>query len=251
MFALLSILVFLISLGGADHGVRWQAQRDTALDLREAEEPKRRRRFALPAHSKQSVDIKTTFDEAKNRSTVRLAPVQISGEKDKYYSLHIAAAYSYPGRVPQRPETIDFELRSVVKARKLKIDLYVEFVVDGEKVFLSSSRSAIKNPVRGRPWVGERLIFRVPYETLLKITKAQQFEIKMDAVTFGVGEKQLEALREFVRKISADSAMVRKRTSESHSTYLSLCREGGKRSAPPLNSNCQSRLNESLSQPLV
>src|SRR5437016_3742689 len=37
-------------------GVRWQAQRDTALDSgwpdRSSADPKRRRRFALPAHSK-------------------------------------------------------------------------------------------------------------------------------------------------------------------------------------------------------
>jgi hypothetical protein len=35
-------------------GVRWQAQRDTALDLQSPEIQKnvKRRRFALPAHSK-------------------------------------------------------------------------------------------------------------------------------------------------------------------------------------------------------
>jgi hypothetical protein len=33
-------------------GVRWQAKRDTAMDLAATYNPKRRRRFALPAHSK-------------------------------------------------------------------------------------------------------------------------------------------------------------------------------------------------------
>jgi hypothetical protein len=38
--------------------VRWQAQRDTALDsLAGDHHPKRRRRFALPAHSKKSLQV--------------------------------------------------------------------------------------------------------------------------------------------------------------------------------------------------
>ena len=40
----------LRSLGQALFGVRWQAQRDTVFA---PSHPKRRRRFALPAHSKQ------------------------------------------------------------------------------------------------------------------------------------------------------------------------------------------------------
>jgi hypothetical protein len=37
-------------------GVRWQAERDTALDLfKDKLNPKRRRHFALPAHSKKAM----------------------------------------------------------------------------------------------------------------------------------------------------------------------------------------------------
>jgi Ni/Co efflux regulator RcnB len=43
--------------------------------------------------------IETTYDRDKNMTTVWMAPVKISGEKDKYYSLHFAPAYSYPGRL--------------------------------------------------------------------------------------------------------------------------------------------------------
>ena len=46
--------------------------------------------------------------------------------------------------------------------------------------------------------MGERLVFRMPYETLVKITKAKTFEIKFDAVTFLVGETQKQALRDFL-----------------------------------------------------
>ncbi|MGH9929663.1 MAG: hypothetical protein ACREA9_10635, partial [Pyrinomonadaceae bacterium] len=74
----------------------------------------------------------------------------------------------------------------------------VVFVIDGETVFLSSNRWAIKRPVLGRVWMGERLVFRMPYETYVRITKAQTFEIKFDGFRFPVGETQKEALRELL-----------------------------------------------------
>jgi len=146
--------------------------------------------------------IETTYDSSKDRTTVRLAPVQISGEKDKYHSLHMAPSFSFPGHELQRPSKIDFELQTIVKARLLDSDLYVVFIVDGETTFLSSSnRRAILRPVPGRRWIGEQLIFNMPYEMLLKITKAKKFEIKFEEVRFEVGETQLQALREFAAQI--------------------------------------------------
>ncbi len=146
--------------------------------------------------------IEVVYDRSKDKTTVRLAPVRISGEKDKYHSLHMAPAFSYPGQEPRTPEIIDFELRTVVKG-KLKIDLYVLFVVDGEKIFLSSNRWGVKKGNLGRGWMGEHLVFRMPYETFLKITRASSFEIKLDGISFPVGEEQLQALRELARQIKA------------------------------------------------
>jgi hypothetical protein len=145
--------------------------------------------------------IETTYDSSKDRTTVRLSPVQISGEKDKYYSLHMMPAFSFPGHQLKRPAFIDFELRTVVKARWLDSDLYVVFLIDGESKFLSSNRSAIARPIPGRRWIGERLVFRMPYETLVQITKAKTFAIKFDSVRFDVGEPQLGALREFAEQM--------------------------------------------------
>jgi hypothetical protein len=112
--------------------------------------------------------------------------------------------FSYPGKDPRTPEFVNFELTSVVAGR-LRTDLYVVFLIDGEKIFLSSSRSAIKRPVPGRVWVGERLVFRMPYETFVRITKAKTFEIKFDAVRFPVGERELQALRELLTYMEPQS----------------------------------------------
>ena len=95
--------------------------------------------------------LETSYDAGKDKTTIRLAPVEISGENGKYHSLQMSPAFSYSGKEPRIPEIIDFELRTVIRGR-LDTDLYVVFVIDGEKVFLSSNRWAIKRPVPGRVW---------------------------------------------------------------------------------------------------
>jgi hypothetical protein len=146
--------------------------------------------------------FETTYDNVKKQTTVRLLPVKISGEKDKYYSLHMSPSFSYEGQTPVTPSIIEFELQTVVKGR-LSTDLYVVFIIDGETIFLSSSRWAVKRPVPGRVWMGERLVFRMPYETLLKVARAKKLEIKMDAVRFAFGETQLHAIRDFAEKLKS------------------------------------------------
>ena len=49
-----------------------------------------------------------------------------------------------------------------------------------------------------RLWVGERLVFRMPYATFMRITKARTFAIKFDGVEFSVGETQKQALSELL-----------------------------------------------------
>ena len=149
----------------------------------------------------QPARIETTYDGVKDRTTVRLAPVQISGEKDKYHSLHMTPSFSFPGHQIQRPSKIDFELQTIVKARLLDSDLYVVLIVDGETIFLSSNRRAIMRPVPGRRWIGEQLIFNMPYGTFVKITKARKFEIRFDGVRFEVGEPQVQTLQELASKM--------------------------------------------------
>ncbi len=156
--------------------------------------------LTIPSAAAQeaSAQIETNYDAEKDKTTIKLAPLQISGEREKYISLHMSPAFSFPGHQFATPAIIDFELQTVVRAKLLRTDLYVVFMIDGEKVFLSSNRWAVKRPVPGRVWVGERLVFRMPYETFVKITKAASVEIKFDAVTFSLGGTQKQALRDFL-----------------------------------------------------
>lgn len=157
---------------------------------------------ALGQLSSGTVKIETSYDTGKGKTTVRMEPFKVSGNNDKYHSLHIAPSFSYAGRQPQIPSTIDFEIQTVVKG-KLRKDLYVVFIVDGETIFLSSNRWGVNRPVPGRSWMGERLVFNMPYETLLKIASAKSFAIKMDAVKFEFGEEQMRAIRDFAKGVQS------------------------------------------------
>lgn len=147
--------------------------------------------------SVQTAQIETKYDAAKDMTTESLPPLQVSGEKDEYYSLHVAISFDYPGRTFKAPEFFRFEIRSVVKGRKLNPDLYVVFLVDGETIHLSSNRWAVKHPVRGKSWIGERMVFRMPYDTFVKLTKAKAVAIRMGYARFDLAERSLQRLREF------------------------------------------------------
>lgn len=143
----------------------------------------------------------SVYDLTRNVTTVRLPSTELSGAKDRYYSLSFSIDYSYPGKTPVPPERVNFELTSVVKARRLNTDLYVVFVVDGKPIHFSSNRSAIRNPVRGRPWIGEKMVFLIPREEFLKLAAAKTLAIKMGDVTFEFGEESRTHIRTFAEEI--------------------------------------------------
>jgi len=146
--------------------------------------------------SPQTAQIDTKYDQNKDITTVSLPPLQVSGEKDEYFSLHVAISFDYRGHTLRPPDFLRFEIRSVVKVRKLNPDLYVVFLVDGETIHLSSDRWAIKNPVRGKSWIGERMVFRMPYDTFIKLTKAGVVAIRMGGARFDLPERSLQRLRD-------------------------------------------------------
>lgn len=146
-------------------------------------------------------EIRTTYDLQKNLTTVRLPSTELSGEKDHYHSLSFSIDYSYPGKTPVLPERVNFELTSVVKTRRLNPDLYVVFVVDGNPIHFSSNRSAIRKPVPGRPWIGEKMVFLIPREDFLKLAAAEKLAIKMGGVTFEFSEELRDSVRLFAEGI--------------------------------------------------
>ena len=106
------------------------------------------------------------------------------------------------GHIARAPEFLSFEIRSVVKGGKLNPDLYIVLLVDGETIFLSSNRWAVKNPVPGRRMIGERIVMRMPYQTFLKVTAAKKAAIRMGGTTFELDDHHREALRTLAEKVN-------------------------------------------------
>jgi hypothetical protein len=131
----------------------------------------------------------------KGATIIRSKPLPVSAPKDPYHSLSFSISYPF-SEILAWPKTVKFELVSVVKARKLNTDLYVIFVVDGKEIHFSSNRSAIRRPVPGKPWIGERMVFLIPYEQFHKMVEAKTLSVKLGGVTFDFDYKARRAMGE-------------------------------------------------------
>jgi len=148
-------------------------------------------------------EVVRDYSPSKNETTVRLMSSKFSGPKDRYHSLSYSISYSYPGQEPKPPSDVNFELVSVVKASRLNTDLYVVFLIDGKEIHFGSNRSAVPKPVRGKPWVGERMVFLIPREEFLKMADAQKLGVKLGGVSFEFDEAARAAVRAFAEMIKA------------------------------------------------
>lgn len=146
--------------------------------------------------------IDNVLDENTKIRTLRLRSIPISGPKDRYHSLAFSIYALYRADWTERPDIVYFELVSVVKARKLNTDLYVVFVVDGKELHFSSNRSAIRRPVRGKPWIGEKMVFRIPREQFLMMGGAKTFSVKLGNVTFDFDDEMRAAINRMTRLVS-------------------------------------------------
>ena len=151
-------------------------------------------------------EVVKDYDPLKDVTTIRLPSTPISGPKDRYHSLAFSIYYSYPGRVATPPKDVNLELVSVVKSRRLNTDLYVVFVVDGKQIHFGSNRSAIRNPVPGRLWIGERMVFPIPTEDFKKLASAKKLSVKLGAVSFDFTAAHLDTLRLIIDPASFLSA---------------------------------------------
>jgi len=146
--------------------------------------------------------LQTTYDPQKKENTIRVPSTKLAGPKDRYDSLTFSVYYSTLSMFPSPPQTVNFEIVSVVKARKLNPDLYVVFVVDGKEIHFSSNRSAIPKPAAGKPWIGERMVFLIPYEEFKKIAAAKTLAVKLGGVSFDFDDEMQRSIRAIARHMA-------------------------------------------------
>lgn len=136
-------------------------------------------------------EIIRDYNPRTKETTIRLPSSKLSGPKDPYHSLSYSISYITAAK------DVNFELVSVVKAQKLNSDLYVVFLVDDKEIHFSSDRSAIPKPVRGKPWIGERMVFKIPGEEFMKLAEAEKLGVKLGGVSFEFNEATRLAIRAF------------------------------------------------------
>ena len=146
--------------------------------------------------------LQTTHDRQKKETTIRVPSTTLSGPKDHYQSLTFSVYYSSLSMFPSPPQTVNFELVSVVKARKLNTDLYVVFVVDGKEIHFSSNRSAIARPVPGKPWIAERMVFLIPYDEFKKLAAAKTLAVKLGGVSFDFDADMQRSIKAIARHMA-------------------------------------------------
>lgn len=161
----------------------------------------------VPAQDDVAItEIFRNYDPQKNVTTVALLPIKLSGPTDRYHTVALWIDYSYPGRVPSPPKNVKLEIFSVVKARRLNPDLYVQFVVDGKPMHFGSNRRAVRNPIPGKPWVEERMVFQIPREDFIKFATAKKLSVKLGAASFDLTDTQITILQGFIDPASFPSA---------------------------------------------
>ncbi|HEX3186347.1 MAG TPA: hypothetical protein VHQ94_16235 [Pyrinomonadaceae bacterium] len=146
--------------------------------------------------------LQTTYDPQKKENTIRVPSTKLAGPNDRYESLTFSVYYSTLSMFPSPPQTVNFEIVSVVKARKLNPDLYVVFVVDGKEIHFGSNRSAIPKPAPGKPWIGERMVFLIPYEEFKKIAAAKTLAVKLGGVSFDFDDEMQRSIRAIARHMA-------------------------------------------------
>ena len=146
--------------------------------------------------------LQTTYDPQKKEDTIRAPSTKLSGPKDQYHSLTFSVYYSTLSMFPSPPQTVNFELVSIVKARKLNTDLYVVFVVDGKEIHFSSNRSAVAKPVPGKPWIGERMVFLIPYDEFKRVAAAKKLAVKLGGVSFDFDDDMQRSIKAIARHMA-------------------------------------------------
>jgi hypothetical protein len=153
------------------------------------------------------VSLLTFAPQQNSERTIRSESHPISGPNGRYHSLSFSISYLFVD-ILARPKTVNFELVSVVKARRLNTDLRVVFVVDGKEMHFSSNRKAIRRPVPGKSWIGERMLFLIPYEQFHKMVEAKKLSVKLGEVTFDFDETARKALGQIDFGIRQPTAVI-------------------------------------------
>jgi hypothetical protein len=153
--------------------------------------------------------IETSYDQAKEITTVRLMPMQVYGEplaSSNYMGSDEArfnASFTYSGRTLRaQPKRVLLSLISTAEDWKYTDFRKLTALVDGKRLKLDPLEhvpSFTVNPPANSnsdDYVSQEIAISMPYKTFLRIANGKQVQIRMGPREFGLGKNHLEALRD-------------------------------------------------------
>ena len=156
--------------------------------------------------------IETSYDQVKNITTVRLAPMQIYGEPLTSSSYRgasearIYASFTYPGRtLTAPPKRVLFSLISTAVNWKYTDFHQLTAEVDGKHLKLDALEHVPSFSVGD--YVRQEIAVSLPYETYLRIATGKKVHIRMGPRKLRLGENHLLALRALARQMIPPAPM--------------------------------------------
>jgi hypothetical protein len=143
--------------------------------------------------------IDELFDAATNETTVRLDTMKIfSGESE---SLSMVVTGTFSGKTPSLSPTDLLMVFSVSSSeRRFEIEPIIVITADSEIVRNRQAKNYGSRKEGDR--VIEPLFNMIPYEVVVKMANAKRVVVKIGASEYELTPNNLEALREFVSKVS-------------------------------------------------
>jgi hypothetical protein len=153
--------------------------------------------------------IETSYDQAKETTTVRLIPMQVNGEplaSSNYVGSDEArfnASFTYSGRTLRaQPKRVLLSLISTSENWKYTDFRKLTALVDGKRLKLGPLEHVpsftVNAPANSHfdDYISQEIALSLPYETFLRIANGQQVQIRMGPREFELGQNHLEALRD-------------------------------------------------------
>jgi hypothetical protein len=153
--------------------------------------------------------IETSYDQAKEITTVRLMPMQVYGEplaSSNYMGSDEArfnASFTYSGRTLRaQPTRVLLSLISTSEDWKYTDFRKLTAFVDGKRLKLGPLERVpsftVNAPANSNSddYISQEIAISLPYKTFVRIANGKQVQIRMGPREFELGKNHLEALRD-------------------------------------------------------
>ncbi len=144
--------------------------------------------------SRQSVAVTTTFDEAKNRTSVEFKQLEIAHSGPEQAFLSVAVVYS--GRKLTSPPEVVFFIISVISEGGYKYPDTLQMKVSVDSANLPDVLMANLDKRSAEPGYLETIGTRMSFEVYRRLARAKSIKLQLHDLNLTLGETHIMKLRE-------------------------------------------------------